>query len=195
MCLCLGALVSGLNLICLYVLADTEWLTAYVKSLITKTVITEGCTMSDTTLSLELACYHAVHDYKGGVKAVAAVYGWNSATLQNKLNPTQTTHKLLASEVGAILELTQDGRILDALCVPHGAIWVDLGLTEGTATDMAMLDTITQLVQRVGGLSGSVHNALADGYVDAKELSELETATMRLMQAAFCVLERAKQFQ
>jgi hypothetical protein len=149
--------------------------------------------MMKTTLSLEQACYSAVHDYPGGVGAVAATYGLVSSTLQNKLNPTQATHKLNASEVEQILELTKDPRILDAMCARVGAVWLDLG-SMGGGSDMAMLDNITTLVTRVGELSTKVQNSLEDGRVDASELKGLETAVLRLNQSSFYVLERAKQF-
>lgn len=150
--------------------------------------------MTDSALSVELACYHAVHDYPGGVRAVAATYGWKASTLQNKLNPTQTTHKTTVAEFEGILQLTKDPRILDAVCAPVGAVWLNLLRVDGDATDMAMLDNITELVKRVGDLSAKVHSSLADGRVDPEELADLETATFRLNQAAFYVLERAKQF-
>lgn len=151
--------------------------------------------MSESSLSLELACYQAVHEHPGGVRAVAATFGWNASTLQNKLNPTQTTHKLTANEVEGILDLTRDARILDAVCAKRNAVWIDLHRVAGVATDMAMLDNITELVQRVGELSGKVHSSLEDGKVDSDELSDLETAVFRLNQSAFHVLERAKQLQ
>jgi hypothetical protein len=157
-----------------------------------ETALTKDFTMK-TTLSLEQACYSAVHDYPGGVGAVAATYGLVPSTLQNKLNPTQNTHKLNASEVEQILELTKDPRILDAMCARVGAVWLDLG-SMGGGSDMAMLDNITTLVTRVGELSTKVQNSLEDGRVDASELKGLETAVLRLNQSSFYVLERAKQF-
>jgi len=64
----------------------------------------------------------------------------------------------------------------------------------GPASDMAMLDNITTLVTRVGELSAKVQKSLDDGRVSANELKELETAGMRLNQAVFYTIERAKQF-
>ena len=146
-----------------------------------------------TSLSLEQACYLAVHEYPGGVPAVAATYGNKASTLQNKLNPTQATHKISAVDVEQILELTKDPRILDAICARVGAVWINLG-DMGGGSDMAMLDNITTCVTRLGDLSTKVQQSLADGRVDADELKELETAVLRLNQSSFYVLERAKQF-
>lgn len=152
--------------------------------------------MSDTVLSLDLACYLAVHDYVGGVPGVAAVFGWNAKTLQNKLNPTQEGHKLTAREAQSILELTRDARILDAVCaqVPS-ATWLDHGELESQPCDMAMLDNISTMIARVGELTGKVQSSLADGSVDDKEMAELETTTSRVVQSVFYVLRRAGQFR
>lgn len=148
-----------------------------------------------TCLSLEMAAYRAVHDYPGGVPAIAGAFGWNPRTLQNKLNPTQDYHKLTVAELQGILQLTRDPRILDAVCAQRDAMWIDLGGLKGVASDMAMLDDITKLVERVGKLSGSVHKSLSDGVVDDDEMRELETCAMRLTQSTFQVIERAKQYQ
>ncbi|WP_041522972.1 phage regulatory CII family protein [Gilvimarinus agarilyticus] len=149
---------------------------------------------NDSCLSLEIACYQAVRSFPGGVPAVAGAFGWNPRTLQNKLNPTQDTHKLTAVEVEGILQLTRDGRVLDALCAQYGAIWVDIGRVKNSPSDMAMLDNITETVTRVGELSRKVQESLADGVVDAEEMAQLERAVMRMCQGGFMVLERAKQF-
>ena len=150
--------------------------------------------MPETTpLSLEQACYLAVHDYPGGAPAVAATYGNNAGTLQKNLNPTQTGHKLGALDVQQILDLTKDPRILDAMCSRVGAVWLKLD-DMGPASDMAMLDTFTELFTRVGEMSKKVQQSLEDGSVNADELKELETCAFRMNQSAFYVVERAKQF-
>lgn len=150
--------------------------------------------MTDSALSLEMACYQAVHAYPGGVPAVAATYGWRASTLQNKLNPTQSTHKLTAIEVEGILQLTKDGRILDALCAQRQAVWVDLSALEVQASDMAILDGVNDLVNKVGKLTGEISKSLADGRVDEEELAQLEQALMDMNKAGFAVIEQTKQF-
>tara|TARA_R110001583_G_scaffold34551_1_gene115882 strand:- start:30492 stop:30962 length:471 start_codon:yes stop_codon:yes gene_type:complete len=144
--------------------------------------------------SLDLACYHAVHAYPGGVKAVAAVFGWNPATLQNKLNPTQGTHKLLAAEVEQVLMLTRDARILDAICAPVNALWLWGDEFAGVSGDMGMLDNVTQLMTRVGELTRSIHDSLADGQIDHDEMRTLQHLMYRLMQSGQGVLQRAEEF-
>lgn len=145
-------------------------------------------------LSLDLACYHAVHDYTGGVVAVAAVFGWSANTLQNKLNPTQVQNKLTAFEAVQILQLTKDVRILDAVCQPVNALWIWGESYEQVAGDMAMLDNVTELVQRTGELAGEIQKALADGVVDPDEIKRMQFALYRLQQSGFGAVKRAEQF-
>lgn len=147
-------------------------------------------------MSIATACHRAIKDRKGGVGAFAATYGYNPNTVQNKLNPTQDTHVLTVPELECIIEYTKDARILDAIAKVHGGLmWFDIGMIAGVASDMAMLETITELVQRTGALAGKVQSSLADGEVDPDELREMEVAFFRLMQAGNAIIERAKQFQ
>tara|TARA_R110002167_G_scaffold98718_13_gene259448 strand:+ start:1723 stop:2208 length:486 start_codon:yes stop_codon:yes gene_type:complete len=145
-------------------------------------------------LSLDLACYRAVHDYTGGVVAVAAVFGWSANTLQNKLNPTQAQNKLTAFEAEQILQLTKDVRILDALCQPVNALWIWGEPYQQVAGDMAMLDNVTELVQRTGELAGEIQQALADGVVDRDEIKRMQYALYRLQQSGVGAVKRAEQF-
>lgn len=150
--------------------------------------------MTNSVLTLETACYLAVHDYQGGVPAVAASFAWNPRTLQNKLNPTQKTHKLTANEVEGILQLTGDGRILDALCAQRQAVWVDLSALDIQTSDMAILDGVNDLVNKVGKLTAEISKSLSDGQVDENELAQLEQALMDMNKSGFAVIEQCKQF-
>lgn len=72
-------------------------------------------------LSLKMAVYHAVHDYPGGVGAVAGAHGRNAAVLQNKLNPNMDSHHVNLCDLEQVIISTQDQRILQALCNLYGA--------------------------------------------------------------------------
>lgn len=147
-------------------------------------------------MSIATACHRAIKDKKGGVAAFAATYGYNAHTLQNKLNPTQDTHVLTVPELECIIEYTRDERILDAIAETHGSLmWFDMGLVGGLPSDVAMLETVTKLFQRVGMLAGKVQKSLEDGKVDADELRDLQAEFFRVVRAGAGVIERAKQLQ
>lgn len=145
--------------------------------------------------SLELSCYHAVHDYPGGVAAVAATFGWRASTLQNKLNPTQTTHKLTAHEAQQILDLTRDGRIVDALCAPMGITWLEQARVDAPAGDLSLLERGNDLLSASTALINEIVTALGDGVIDKAEWQGIKKRAYQLQQSSSGVTETARQFQ
>lgn len=143
-------------------------------------------------LDLRQAVHHAAKQYPGGVGAIAGAYGFNAHTLQNKLNPTQPGCCNL-EEFESVLQATRSPLILDAIGREVNCTWIDLGQFD-SAGDLAVLDTVMKLVQSVGQLTGDLQKALADGYVDNRELARLEQDLKQLTSAGHAVIERAKQF-
>lgn len=147
-------------------------------------------------MSIATACHRAIKDKKGGVAAFAATYGYNAHTLQNKLNPTQDTHVLTVPELECIIEYTRDERILDAITKVHGSLmWFDMGDLDGLPSDLAVLDSVTQLFQQVGDLAGKVRDSLDDGSVNDQELRDLIAGFYSVVRSGAAVIERAKQLQ
>lgn len=136
---------------------------------------------TSTVLPLKAALYHAVHDQRGGVGAVAGAYGFNVNTLQHKLNlNNEGRHVLTATEFEAILAFTRDPRIMDSLCAVYGdAAWFDLGGITQAGDDSLFLQ-VGELVQTVGSTAKHVAEALADGRISAAELAQLEADAMRM---------------
>lgn len=128
-------------------------------------------------LPLQQAIYHAVHDVKGGVGAIAGTYGFNANTLQLKVNPNTSTHQLNIRELEAIMAYTRDPRILDSLCAIHGnAVWIDLGdpiHMEGLTLG-AMLAQIGEASTALGRLAQDTAAAITDGHIDRNELAVIE---------------------
>lgn len=148
---------------------------------------------SRPVLSLEQATHKAAKEEKGGIVAIAAAYGFNPDTFQKYLNPTQTGHPEHLAHFEAVLEYTQSPLILDALGRMTNTTWVALGQF-GDVGDMAMLDSITQLVTRVGDMSRTVQESLADGRVDRNEYEELKRCLANLVAAGHAVVMRAEQY-
>lgn len=147
-------------------------------------------------LPLQQAIYHAVHDVKGGVGAIAGVYGFNHNTLQLKVSPNISTHQLNLREFEAILGFTRDARIMDSLCTAFGnAVWIDLGdpiHTEGLTLG-AMLQQIGEASGALGQLAKDTAEAVGDGRIDRHELAVIEKSCMRLTQTVQGLLEQARQ--
>jgi hypothetical protein len=58
--------------------------------------------MRDLVSPLDEAQYRVVHDFKGGVVALAPLVRMNPGTLSNKVNPSVETHHLTVDEAVAL---------------------------------------------------------------------------------------------
>lgn len=146
-------------------------------------------------LSPEMACYHAVHKFPGGVPAMAAVIGCKKATLQNKLNPTQDSHKLTLAEAMHILRITRDFSILDAITHEVDCVWLERSRIEEPAGDVDLLKSITELTGAAHELGSSLVQGLEDGNISRDEYQQLELLLFRLMQAGHLIPALAAQFR
>ncbi len=142
-------------------------------------------------LSLKMAVYHAVHDYPGGVGAVAGAHGRSAAVLQNKLNPNLDSHNVNICDLEQIVVSTQDERILQAVCS-----WFHAGyfrLPTDAAGDAGLLDKAAELTRELSELMAEVSGSLADGRVTADEVAALDKALMEFTAAAAGLVAYAKQ--
>lgn len=142
-------------------------------------------------ISLEMACYHAVHDYPGGVAALAGMHGKNAAVLQNKLNPNQDSHRINISDLEMIAISTHDPRILQTVCSWYGAGYFMMPVCDTDET--GLLEKSAELTRELGELMSSVSSALVDGKVDADEVAEMEKQLMELMAAGKSLVAHAKR--
>lgn len=141
-------------------------------------------------LPLQTAIYHAVHDIRGGVGAIAGAYGYNARTLQNKVNLGCDTHLLNIKEFEAILAYTRDPRLMDSLCSAFGdAAWLDL--RTGTINDTQLISGAAELFERVGHMGRDIANAMLDGRITRDELSLLEKDAALLHQTLQAIIARA----
>lgn len=142
-------------------------------------------------LPLQMACYHAVHDHKGWVGAIAGAHGKNAAVLQNKLNPNLDSHHLNISDLEMIAVSTQDERILQSVCSWYGAGYFILPSCD--ADDGALLDKSAAVTRELGELMTEVAASLADGRVTADEVLALDKALLEFMSAASGLVAHAKR--
>lgn len=146
-------------------------------------------------LSPLMACYHAVHDYPGGLPVVAMLMNKNADTLSKKLNPSLHTHLLTLEESMHILRITNDQRILDAIGAEAKVIWVRPEEVANFPGDLDVLHTGTTLMDRTVGILTELETALEDGQIDRDERARLDKCFLRLNQAAWQVSETARQFE
>lgn len=128
------------------------------------------------------AFYHTAHDAEGGPESLAPRMGMTAQILRNKANLTNHTNKPLLIEADMAMGLTADYRILHSLAENHGHVCIKLD-PDSPASDLAILELVTQVWQSNGDVGAAVHHTLADGRVEKKELAKVRHAIYRTQQA------------
>lgn len=80
----------------------------------------EGLPDMPLGMGVDDAIYHTGHSYPGGVHALAARMGVSVNTLTHKLNPNNATHHLHPRELVALLELSGNPAVLQAMAARLG---------------------------------------------------------------------------
>ena len=120
------------------------------------------------------AFHRTVHEAPGGCEALAVRMGYTAGLLRNKANPNSTTNVLTMDDASRVMELTGNHEVLHALARQHG--FVCTKIDEQPASDMAVLESVTDIWQCLGQVGTQVHMALADGKVDQHEVRHIEKA-------------------
>lgn len=128
------------------------------------------------------AFYNTVHNAPGGHAALAVRLNMSAAVLRNKANVLSTTNKPTLDDVDNIIGLTGDAGVLHALAANHGYVCVKV--EDGvSASDMAVLEIVTQIWTCQGDVGAEVNRALADGRLDPREMAAIKEAVYRTSQA------------
>lgn len=139
-----------------------------------------------------LDAFHAtVHGSPGGCEALAARMGVGAGVLRNKANPNADYHKPTLADADRVMALTGDYSVLHALAKNHGHVCV-LVQTEAAASDIAILELVTQVWSTSGGVGAEVHATLADGMVEPHEIKRVEEAVYRVNLALADMVARLK---
>lgn len=120
------------------------------------------------------AFYKTVHDTPGGCEALAVRMGYSAGLLRNKANPNSTSNVLTVDDASRVMEITGNYEFLDALCRQHGRVCTKIETQP--ASDMAVLESVTDIWGSLGQVGTLVHTALADGRIDANEVQHIEKA-------------------
>jgi len=140
-------------------------------------------------MKVEDALYHAVHDYEGGVDALAVRMGELSAlTLYSMANPRDESHDWSLRRFRQALAMTGDKRPLHALCEENGGVFLPVA-TSGADLPEALRQVAT-LAAEFGDVARAAQDALRDGRVSQRELANIETQVFELIAAAAALGQR-----
>ncbi|MRW86796.1 hypothetical protein GJ698_22250 [Pseudoduganella sp. FT26W] len=140
-------------------------------------------------MSVSDALHKTVHSATGGHTALAARLGMSPVILRNKANPNSTSNKPTLDEVDRIIGLTGDASVLHALAANHGYVCVSVEGPE-TASEAAILETVTKVWMCNGDVGAEVHKALADGVIELSEIESIKKVVYSMVQAAHQMVAR-----
>lgn len=115
--------------------------------------------------------FHAtVHGAPGGHEALAVRLGMSAAVLRNKANPNMAANVVALRDVESVMDLTGNHSTLHALAKGFGYVCVKVGDDAG-ASDVALLECAMQVWMTNGKFGAAINEALADGRIDAHEVT------------------------
>lgn len=135
------------------------------------------------------AFYSTVHDAPGGAEALASRMGMRYGVLLNKANPNNPANVPSLAETDRAMALTGDYRVLHALAENHGHVCVKVD-SDAPASDLAVLELVTQVWSANGNVGAAVEATLADGRVEAHEIKHVRAAIYRTQHALLAMLSR-----
>jgi hypothetical protein len=140
-------------------------------------------------MNIQDAFYGTVHGVQGGCEALAVRLGMSPAILRNKANPHALANKPMLDDADRIMGITGDFRILHALAQNHGHLCIQVDESV-TASDMAVLELVTQVWSANGEVGAGVNATLADGRVELAEVENVRQAVYRAQKALLELVAR-----
>lgn len=114
---------------------------------------------------LDIAIHQTAHDAPGGLDALARKIGLGAQVLRNKVCPTTDTHKLSLREALAMMDATNDDRILQVLAGMRGYTLARKALPDAASIVAAVLSADAEH----GDVSREIQAALSDGKLTEPE--------------------------
>lgn len=133
---------------------------------------------------LDIAIHQTAHDAPGGLDALARKMGLGAQVLRNKVCPTTDTHKLSLRESVAMMDASNDDRILAALADLRGYTLARKVLPDAATIVAAVLSADAEH----GDVSREIMSALSDGKLTEPERAAI-TQQIRDAHAALDVLK------
>lgn len=134
------------------------------------------------------AFHQTVHAYPGGCIALAARLGMSATILRNKANPNNDVNVVTIDDIDRVMSLSEDYGVLHALAESHGFVLTKLD--DQPASDMAVLETVTDIWQRLGDVANEVHKTLEDHRVEAHEVEAVRAAVYKAFRPMLQLIER-----
>jgi hypothetical protein len=142
--------------------------------------------METSEQEFKLMCYSS----GVGVERIADALGTTTETLYKKLNPNAERNVLNYREFKLGMAVCNSRKPLEALCQEFGGLFLPLDAYQKDASDVQMLDQITQLWLANGEFGREVHNSLADFVLTKDELDRCKARGYAIVREVMGTLSR-----
>lgn len=129
--------------------------------------------------------------HRAGIESLAERMRLPAGTLRNKVAPRYDRNQCSHLEVIEMQILTGDRDIIEADCMELGGMFVPLAAFEGVV-DEALLDVVTRTFSETGDVARVLHQAIADGAIDAEEFRVIERESQKAVQAHLELVARCR---
>lgn len=143
---------------------------------------------------LRAAVWRATQGYKGGIEAIAkqlstAHHTVNAQILRNQVSGN-LRHNLSIATAESIVDLCNSDELAHAAAQQRGGVFIKLPEDGVHASDLAVLELVTQVWRANGDVGLAVDETLADGKVESAEIAKVRKAIYRTQQAMSAMLHR-----
>jgi hypothetical protein len=133
-------------------------------------------------MNLDVALYHAVHDFDPGTNRLAELMNIAPSTLQNMANPRNTDQPWTVKAIRQVMELTKDRRVIDAWCAECGGIFMPIA-TGPAGDSMDLFRRLGVATKNLGELAAEVEKATADGSISINDRDRIHQECYEVHQA------------
>lgn len=147
--------------------------------------------------SLKLSCNH----YPGGVEALSARVGMNTAVLRNKLSHGVSTHHVnYPDQVSSILDCLQEAKVdawdatIHAFAYRHGFVLVDIPRADSGFTSDELATIVCKLISQIGEVAKSISRAFAnDTQVSSREFVRFDSEVKEALTVIAVLREKMRE--
>lgn len=126
---------------------------------------------------IDIAIHQTAHDAVGGLESLARTMGIGAQVLRNKVCPTTDTHKLSLREAVAMMDASNDDRILIVLAEMRGYTLARNALPIAPS----IIEAVLAADAEHGGVAQHIRSAIADGKLIESEkaaiIAQIKRAT------------------
>src|SRR6218665_3541037 len=138
------------------------------------------------------AFQHLVKNYPGGAEALAVRMGISANVLRNKADRKKDSNKVSLQDADLPTAITGDYVVVNAFCQSHGGVFLKID-ADAPASDLAVLELVTQVWRCNGDVGQAVHEVLSDHKVEKREIPRVRDAVYREIQSLQQVLKRLEE--